>query len=339
MGVVEAFWAGAQTCGGPVDVVRLAERVGGWRALVSGGLAALEAGGVDPLRARAWIRVQPYRSRGTVLTLEDPRYPPRLRAIPCAPPVLLVEGSVDALDAQTVVAVVGTRRCTSYGSSVARHLGGALAAAGWPVVSGLARGVDGHAHRAALAVGRTVAVVGHGLDHTAPPSNRRLREQIVESGGAIVSTWPDTVSPRPSMFPVRNRWIAGLSDAVVVVEAAERSGARITAREAGDLGRDVWAVPGPVGAPMSRGCLHLLAQGAGVVVDVPSLVSELGRTEPLGGDEAWLRSLFAGSTVDEVARSTGRAVSELVADLARRELRGEGVRLPGQRYAPGVVLC
>ncbi len=175
MGVVEAFWAGAQTCGGPVDVVRLAERVGGWRALVSGGLAALEAGGVDPLRARAWIRVQPYRSRGTVLTLEDPRYPPRLRAIPCAPPVLLVEGSVDALDAQTVVAVVGTRRCTSYGSSVARHLGGALAAAGWPVVSGMARGVDGHAHRAALAVGRTVAVVGHGLDHTAPPSNRRLR--------------------------------------------------------------------------------------------------------------------------------------------------------------------
>jgi DNA processing protein len=237
--------------------------------------------------------------------------------------VLFVEGPVAGIDGG--VAVVGTRQCTAYGRGVARHLGVALAAAGEVVVSGLARGVDAAAHRGALEGGRTVAVLGHGLLHTAPASHRRLREQILASGGSLVTGFHDEVAPRPHTFPIRNRWIAGLSRAVVVVEAAKRSGASITARLALEADRPVYAVPGPIAAPQSEGCLRLLAEGASVVVDVAGLVEQLSGSRPRSVG-TWLEALFAGASVEEVARLLGRSTVELFTELTRLEVAGVVVR-------------
>ena len=191
----------------------------------------------------------------SVITVADSRYPAALRRTGSPPPVLCVEGSLDVLQ-RPAVAIVGTRDCTGYGRRVARRLAEQLAQGGRVVVSGLARGIDEEAHLGACDAGATVAVLGHGLGHTAPASHRGLRRRIVAQGGAMVSAWPDDVAPRPFTFPQRNAWISGLSDAVVVVEAGERSGALITARWASQDGREVFAVPGPVGAPASAGCLR-----------------------------------------------------------------------------------
>lgn len=329
---IDGFWEGARRFAGGADLPAMAAAAGGWEALVAGGEGLLVELGVEPRRAAAWCAARPSATRGRVLTLADPDYPPALRRTRSPPPVLFVEGAVEALRGRGV-AVVGTRACTGYGRGLARHLGHALAGAGLVVVSGLARGIDGEAHRGALAAGRTVAVVGHGLGTTAPPSHARLRAEIVAQGGAIVSTWPDAEAPQPWHFPERNAWIAGLSDAVIVVEAPSRSGALITARHALAEGREVLAVPGPVGAPCSVGCLELLAEGSGVVVDVARTVQALGGRPP--SREDWLEGLFAGLGVDELARRTGRSVTELLAELARRELDGSVVRAAGGRYAPG----
>jgi len=329
---ISGFWAWLASVGRDVDVRALGERVGGLRALVEGGLDALIAAGVPVERARAWAGFAATDTRGRAVTLLDDEYPQRLREVAGAPPVLFVEGDLEALSGPAV-GVVGTRACTAYGAAVARHLGTALTGVGVCVVSGLARGVDGHAHRAALEGGRTIAVVAHGLATTAPSFHRPLRERIVAEGGLVVSGWLDDVRPTTFTFPQRNAWISGLSDSVVVVEAPARSGALITARCAATQGRDVYAVPGPVGAVASRGCLDLLADGAGVVVDVEAFAaSRVGGRAP--SHEDWLVRLFAGQTVDEVARFARRPTSQILAELSARELRGEVVRLPGQRYAP-----
>jgi DNA processing protein len=232
---------------------------------------------------------------------------------------------------------VGTRKCTSYGTSVAQTLGARLAAGGLTVVSGLARGIDAAAHRGALRSGRTVAVLGHGLAHTAPPSNRWLRREIVENGGAIVSVWPDGLEPRPNYFLIRNEWVAGMCGHVIVVEAPTRSGAKNTANHAVTCGRKVIVVPGPLGAEASRGCLELLRDfpqdDVECMVDVEDTVVSLTRAAPRPVD--WLSRLFNGETLDETARASGRSIAELLAELSRLELQGRVVRLPGQRYAPG----
>jgi DNA processing protein len=331
---IAGFWAGAQDHGTGVDLGALAEAAGGWAVLVGAGEEGLVRLGVTPLKARAWARTRPRTTRGVALVQSDPRYPDALRlAKGGAPPVLCVQGDLACLSG-VAWAVVGTRQCTAYGIAVARHLSSGLAAAGICVVSCLARGIDSHAHRAALAVGRTVAVLGHGLSHTAPPSNRPLRDAIVGGGGLVLSTWADEVEPKPYTFPVRNRWIAGLSDGVVVVEAPTRSGALHTATAAADQGREVWAVPSALGVSTSRGCLDLISQGAAVMVDVDEFVFAVsGRARAPRAD--WLAALFGGATVDESARVAGRSTAELLASLSRMELAGEVVRLPGQRYAPG----
>ena len=335
--VISGFWVGAMEYGCGVDLPRVAERLGGYDAVRSGGAEALVSVGVEPAKAAAWAASSPRRTQGVALTVEDPRYPDRLRDMPLPPPVLICEGAVEVLQ-RRAVAVVGTRRCTSYGSSIARSLASALAAGGTTVVSGLARGIDAHAHRGALSFGTTVAVLGHGLRFTSPMSNRRLRQSIVEKGGLVVSTWTDTVAPRPFRFPIRNRWIAGLSDAVVVVEAPMRSGARITAREMLDLGRDVFAIPGSIRSPASVGCNALIVEGAHPIVDVGAFASYWSDRPAGRVDEPWLNALCAGATVDEIARSLGRPVSDLLAELTLLELQGEVVRLPGQRYARGGAL-
>lgn len=333
MGWVDPFWVGAMRSEAAVDWDRLAERTGGWSRLAEARAADLRAVGVEASRVERWLAAEAVWSRGEAVSLAQARYPSWVRELPGAPPVLLVEGAIGCLG-RPGVAIVGTRSCTTTGGGLARRLAGALAAAGTVVISGLARGIDAHAHRGCLPVGPTVAVLGHGLGHTSPVSHRSLRERIVSTGGALVSTWLDDVPPARHTFPKRNRWVAALSRAVVVVEAPRRSGALITARLADELSLPVFAVPGRLGDVASAGCNRLLAQGLATAVwDLPELIEALAgiRMQQL---EAWREALFAGRPLDDVARMRGGSVVDLVRELALMELRGEVVRLPGQRYAP-----
>jgi DNA processing protein len=336
---IPSWWAGAMEHVRGASLVEAARANGGFDALIARGERALVAAGVAPDRARAWVRSPPRRTRGLAITLADTRYPARLRAIANPPPVLCVEGDPAALSAESALAIVGTRGCTPYGIAVARALGRGLAQAGVVVVSGLARGIDSHAHRGALSGGprpgggRTVAVLAHGLSFTAPPSNRELRSEIVARGGAVVSAWPDSFEPRPWTFPERNAWISGLADGVVVVEAPRRSGALHTVSAAMDQDRGVFVVPGPIGAETSRGTNDLLgAPGVEAIVDVGEFVSRYATSTPPLVPE-WLAVLFRGASLDVAARASNRSVTELLVELGRMEARGEVVRLPGQRYA------
>ena len=331
METIPAFWVGARIVAHKVDLPALAERAGGWEALARAGRSDLQALGVPPEEAQRWAAARDEQTLGRVLTLADPAYPERLRRLPGAPAVLCLEGDPAALEGLGV-GVVGTRRCTAYGVAVTRHLAGALADRGVVVVSGLARGIDSHAHKATLGRGRTVAVLGHGLAHTAPASNRPLRARIVDGGGAVVSAFPDRLGPARWTFPVRNRWIAGLSEHVVVIEAPRRSGALITATEAASFGREVWAVPAALGVESSAGCLELLALGARPIVSVEGWVAQVaGAAEPVG--DPLLERLAAGDTAVQAARALGRPVTEVLARVAEHEVEGRLTRLPGHRYA------
>lgn len=332
METVSGFWVGAAQWGGSVCWTTLAERVGGWASVETASDEALGAAGADAASVARWRRAAPCTTLGVAVTIADPRYPRSLRATRRPPPVLFVEGDVAAL-AEPGIAVVGTRDATGYGRAVAHHLGTALAGAGRTVVSGLARGVDAEAHAGAVRSGRTVAVLGCGLGFTAPPGNVGLRRQIVAAGGAVVSAWPDTQPPRGWTFPCRNAWIVGLSEAVVVVEAGRRSGALITARLAGAEGRDVYAVPGPIGASASDGCLALLEEGASVLRDVPGFVARMCGT-PIPTMSELVREVSEGRDVEEVARRLGRSVVDVLVALGRLETQGTLVARQGGRWVP-----
>ncbi len=270
------------------------------------------------------------------LTPVDEGYPGRLTEMPDPPPALFVDG---ALPEGPTVAIVGSRKASPTGIAAARDLGRALGERGVCVVSGLALGVDAASHQGALdGGGPTVGVLGCGIDVVYPRSNRRLFESVRESG-AIISEYYLGESPLAWRFPARNRIIAGLGDVLVVVEAAEKSGALITARHALDSGRDVWAVPGPPGVPECRGSNKLLADGAGVLWDIPEFVETVSpqpvgtraktEAEPhvpeeLPGNEA--RALagvgFEPTSVDVAAGRSGLAVQDLLSALALLELKG-----------------
>ena len=210
----------------------------------------------------------------SILTWHDERYPARLRTIHDPPPFLYVSGTLDPTD-DYAVAVVGARRGTAAGRLLAERLSRELAETGVTVVSGMARGVDGAAHHGALSgKGRTIAVLGCGLDITYPPEHQSLRKQI-EGQGAVLSDLPLGAQPHGYHFPRRNRIISGLSLGVVVVEAAIRSGSLITARLAAEQGREVFAVPGPVGSEHSRGPHGLIKQGAKLTENVDDVLEEL----------------------------------------------------------------
>jgi DNA processing protein len=210
----------------------------------------------------------------------DKLFPERLAAIFDPPPALYLRGAGDPeLLAQRSVAVVGARSCSPYGSQVARMLGRELASAGLVVVSGLARGIDGDAHRGALEAGLTVAVLGCGIDRDYPASHAQLSRRI-EERGLVVSEYEPGVEPAPWRFPARNRIIAGLCEAVVVVEARERSGALITADFALDEGREVFAVPGEITSTLSFGANALLKLGATPLTSTKDVLDALGIDQP-----------------------------------------------------------
>lgn len=244
---------------------------------------------LDPAVAATLVRVlaapearlATLRASGVrIVTADDPAYPSRLRAIELPPPVLFVRGELASLEAEHVVAIVGTRRPTEDGRATATRIAASIATAGATVVSGLALGIDGAAHAAVVHEGLpTVAVLGSGHDRLVPKAHRRLADRILATGGAIVSElWPDQ-PPADWTFPRRNRVISGLSDATVVVEAPERSGALITAKHALEQGRGLFLVPGRIGDVASRGCLQWLRAYPGVaqiVAGLPGLVEDLG---------------------------------------------------------------
>lgn len=204
---------------------------------------------------------------------DDERYPDALRRWPDAPGVLFVRGTMPS---GRTIAVVGTRRCTAYGREVAKSYGKAIAAAGWILISGLARGIDGAAHRGTVdGGGQGIAVLGSGLDVVYPAEHRALADALLADGGAIVSEYPPGTAPEGWRFPPRNRIIAGLADAVVVVEAGDSGGALITASKAAEYGIPVFAVPGDVDRDTSRGTNRLIRDGAHPVLDADDLLEEL----------------------------------------------------------------
>jgi DNA processing protein len=262
-------------------------------------------------------------------------YPDALRDAADAPWALIGRGDprmLDGLEPFGAVTIVGARRATSYGREVARELGRELAAAGMVVVSGLAFGIDGCAHRGALDAGRTIAVLGCGPDVAYPASHRTLWRRICETG-LVISELPPGATPWRWTFPARNRIMAALSGMTVVVEAATRSGSLITMDLAADLGRDLGAVPGPVTSRASAGPNSLLASGAQVIRDAQDVLDAMlgpGRKlVPRGGPDldARLQTVLAaveagGSTCDAVAVATGLSGPAAAAALARLELLG-----------------
>lgn len=260
-------------------------------------------------------------------------YPSLLGRIHDPPTVLWVRGDADVsvLGRPAMVAVVGARACSSYGRAVARSLGRDLAAAGAVVVSGLARGIDGEAHRGALeGGGPTVAVLGCGIDRDYPAAHRELAGRIVAAGGLVVSEYEPGVEPAPWRFPARNRVIAGLCHLTVVVEARERSGALITADMALEQGREVMAVPGEITSGLAAGTNGLLRQGAAPVTTVVDVLEALGleapvdeRAPPNAVEAAVLRVVASGPVgADDVVRVTGLEAGVVAAALVELELAG-----------------
>lgn len=209
-----------------------------------------------------------------VLTIEDALYPENLKTIHDPPPVLYFKGTILQSD-KNAISIVGTRKATYYGKMVAEKLSKDLALAGLTIISGMARGIDTAAHRGTLSVnGRTIAVLGCGIDHIYPPENRRLAQEIQESG-AVMSEFPLFTLPERQNFPRRNRIISGLSLGTVVVEAAEKSGALITADFALEQGREVFAIPGNINSPLSNGSHNLIKQGAKLVDNYQDILEEI----------------------------------------------------------------
>ncbi|HET7146090.1 MAG TPA: DNA-processing protein DprA [Gaiellaceae bacterium] len=253
----------------------------------------------------------------------DASFPPLLRAIHDPPPGLFIRGAGDAeILARPAVAVVGARCCSGYGASVARMLGRELGAAGLVVVSGLARGVDAEAHRGALEAGAaTIAVLGCGVDRDYPAGNAPLAAQVARTS-LVVSEYAPGVEPAPWRFPARNRIVAGLCAATVVVEARERSGALITAEFALEEGREVFAVPGEIRSALSAGSNALLKLGASPLTAPEDVLASFGltRAEAPVEDGALLDLLPA--TADELVRRTGLTAAEVARALVELELVG-----------------
>jgi DNA processing protein len=332
---------------GPVAFRRLLARHGSAAAAVAalcrGDAPGLAVQGLpDPAAAeREWRGLE--RLGASLLWLGEALYPPRLAQLPDAPPVLAVLGDATLLAAPQV-AIVGARAASAAGRRIAEDIAEDLAGAGLVVTSGLARGIDSAAHQGALRAGRTVAVVPGGLDQPYPPENAGLQARIAEAG-AVVAELPLGTGPLPRNFHRRNRVIAGLSLAVVVIEAALRSGTLITAREAAELGREVLAVPGHPLDPRSAGGNALIKDGAPLVENAADILDALPGLAPAGvprppagpaptpGNTVQLLELIGQTpvTVDDLAERCHLPVPEIQAMLADLELDGLVALLPGQR--------
>lgn len=342
---------------------RLLAALGSARAVASADDQALQAvlghRPVDVLRGdpadhagrvaatRAWLSAQPLRR---VMTLADADYPSLLLQTADPPLLLYLEGRAELLGAPSL-AVVGSRRPTPQGLDHAQRFAARLSAEGWTIVSGLASGIDGAAHQGGLqGRGSTVAVVGTGLDQVYPPAHRSLAQRIAREG-LMVSEFPLGAPPAAEHFPQRNRIIAGLAQGTLVVEAALRSGSLITARQAAEAGREVFAIPGSIHSPQARGCHALLRDGAKLVEGVEDILDELvsrprqaslslaiepagaGQASPREEPDVVLRALgHDPATLDVLISRCGWQAAELNVRLLELELEGLVARLPGGLY-------
>jgi DNA processing protein len=278
--------------------------------------------------AQAEAEVRRARDAGVrIVPFIDPDYPARLRAIADPPPVLYVKGEINAAD-ERAVAIVGSRSASDYGRRVARNICHGLASLGFTVVSGMARGIDGTAHETALdGGGRTIAVLGSGVDRIYPPEHERLSQRISRQG-AVISELPLGTRPVAFNFPARNRLISGLSLGVVVVEATEKSGSLITAAHALEQNREIFAVPGEVGSSRSRGAHRLIREGAKLVENADDIIEEIapqlarpkgaGRPQRVlpqncGDDTRKIFDLFQERIlhIDEVIESSGLSSAQV----------------------------
>ena len=357
---------------GPTRGRRLVEFMGGVKSVFQASLTELEATGIPAASAqslgtgRSLELAQDELARTaaagvTVISVDDPAYPTQLKQIYDPPLILYVRGN-ELVISQPGIALVGTRHPTPYGLGMAERLSCDLAARGLVIFSGMARGVDTAGHRGALAgKGKTVAVFGTGVDVTYPKENTRLMDQILAAGGAVISEFPMGTFAAPQNFPIRNRIISGISLGVLVVEAAEYSGTRITARCALEQSRDVYAVPGNVTNKNSWGPNTLIKQGAKLVATWEDVWEELStdvrlRLQPLGADESKTgqtaslfqenelppheKKIFAllkadeATHIDEIVErlEPGLSSSEIFAALFELELAGKVKQLPGKNF-------
>lgn len=286
----------------------------------------------------------------SVLTPNQAAYPRLLKELPDPPGALFTRGEILPQDG-AALAIVGSRHATHYGQTQAERLAGALCRAGFTVVSGLARGIDAAAHRGALSAGgRTIAVLGSGILNIYPPEHQPLADDVASSG-ALISEAPPRMRPLRGAFPQRNRLISGLSLGVIVVEASKQSGALITARHAMEQGREVFAVPGRVDTPNSRGCHALIRDGAKLIESADDVLDELGplvAPTPLADgrvienpieiklndiERAVLTLVEGQTTIDEVVRKSGLATPQVLATISMLEMRRLLRRLGGNTIA------
>ena len=365
-------WLGLRSIPGVGLVLaqRLVQRFGGPAAVFQAHFKDLVAvKGATPAIAQAilsfrdWDKLEERLARLTaqgaeMVTQDDPRFPARLKEIPYPPPYLFIKGTLAPQD-NLAVAMVGTRGASYYGLKAGRRLAGALAARGITVVSGLARGIDTAAHQGALEMsGRTLAVLGCGLDVVYPPENRQLYRDI-PAHGALISEFPLGAPPEGKNFPIRNRIISGLALGVVVVEAGVTSGTAITVRYALDQGREVFAVPGPIDSPTSIGPHRLIQEGAKLVQDVEDILQELPALSRAPGPlfapaaasnrvaeapgparslpEDPLLPLLGSEPVqlEELVQAARLPVQDVLARLTLLELQGLVQELPGKCYVLG----
>jgi DNA processing protein len=362
-------WLGLRSIPGVGLVLgqRLLKRFGSPAAVFQAPFSDLVAlKGISPALAQAilafrdWDKLEDQlarlKSAGVeMVTQDDPRFPDRLKKIPYPPLYLFVKGTLVPEDEQAV-AVIGTRGASYYGIKACRRLAGGLAVRGVTVVSGLARGIDTAAHQGALEMdGRTLAVLGCGLDVVYPPENRKLYEEIPEHG-ALVSEFPLGSPPEARNFPIRNRIISGLTLGVVVIEAGVTSGTGITVRYALDQGREVFAVPGPIDSPTSLGPHRLIQDGAKLVQDVEDILQELpglrqapgplfaakAPTERVAETERTLPEdpllVLLGSEpmqLEELVQASHLPVKDILTRLTLLELQGLVKELPGKCYVLG----
>ena len=272
-----------------------------------------------------------------VLIIEDKNYPKLLKEIADPPPVLYVRGELSPKFFKKVIAVVGTRKMTNYGKEVTEVLVRDLVAAGFTIVSGLAYGVDSYAHRVTIGNGgKTVAVLGGGIDRIYPRENEALAKEIENGNGAVISEFPIGMDSMPGNFPARNRIISGLSHGVLITEAGDRSGSLITAGQAGEQGREVFAVPGPILSKLSQGPSSLIKQGAKLVTNVNDILEELNldvryKTEDVSeveGDneeeEKIIEIIKSGVThVDQITRQSKLPAAKVGSTLSLMEIKGK----------------
>jgi len=282
----------------------------------------------------------------SIVTFTDKSYPNNLKQIYDPPPLLYVRGDLQAKD-DLAISMVGSRLSSSYGRMITERIAGDMARHGVTIVSGMARGIDSAAHRGALSAGgRTIAVLGCGVDIVYPPENRRLFEEIT-AHGAVISEFPMSTPPEGTNFPRRNRIISGLSLGVVVVQADSRSGSLITAGLALEQNRDVFAVPGNVGMARSRGTNRLIKQGAKLVESADDILEEiLPRFQHQGLEPTDVKPSLEDEEervfriiedepahIDSIIAQTGMDASRVSAILLQLELKGLVQQLPGKRFA------